>query len=89
MNRFFNIALQMAPYKDNEQLQNGLRESLLECGIYPIDVKEGDLVETATGNKVLEVLIIQCMEATPGIKDIFKAVHNMDEIQYEGLPTLV
>ena len=86
---FFNIVLQKGPYEGNIEMQDGLRNVLIDSCIQPIDVKEADMVETATGKPVLSVLIIKCLEMVPGSKDLFKVMHNMNEHDYEGLPTLM
>lgn len=88
--RYFNIILSKNGYVNNEEMQIGLRYTLLASGIVPMDVHEADLVEAATGKPVgFEVLILNCVESIPGAKELFKKDHNMTEITYEGLPTIM
>lgn len=89
MCKFFNIVLDKAGYVDNDEMQEGLRRTLISEGAEPIDAREADVVASGTKEKIMEVLIVQCLEARPGVKELFKAKHGMNEIVYEGLPTLI
>lgn len=89
MNRFFNVILCKDAYMNNEEMQDGLRRALIDENVEPIDVKEADIITAGTGDKVLEVLVVKCLEGMPNAKDIFRLNHSMIEIEYEGLPTLV
>lgn len=86
---FFNIVVSKSGYTNNEEKQEGLRNTLINCGIHPMDVREADIIDTNTQNKVLETLVITCIESVPHAKDIFKEAFDLVEIEYEGLPTLV
>lgn len=87
---FFNVMVRKDAYEGNEEMQNGLRQHLLDCGVAPLDVREADIQETATGKTVLSVLVIKCLEMQKCAKELFRMFHpTMEEIDYEGLPTLV
>lgn len=89
MNRFFNVVLCKDAYVNDEEKQDGLRRALIDENVEPIDVKEADIITAGTGEKALEVLIVKCLESMPLAKDMFRLNHNMIEIEYEGLPTLI
>ena len=86
--KFFNLIVSMEPFKD-EEFQAKYRDELIECGIHPMEVRSADFIEKATGKKVYEALVITCVETVPGIMEIFKTMTDRNEIEYEGLPTLI
>ena len=87
--KFFNIVLSKEAYEKSEAMFRGLIRSLMEIGIHPMDVCEVDFVETDTNNPVYTALMLKCVEAIPGIMELFKKERNMTETIYEGLPTLL
>ena len=87
--KFFNIVLSKEAYSNNMEMQEGLINSLLNICVNPIGFEEVDFIDVGSGETVYTALKVRCVEMVEDAMKIFKRESQMNEIEYEGLPTLI